>query len=191
MAVRESLLGIMTLGPVYGLQLHAELGSRAPHRWHTNVGQIYGTLDRLGKAGLVGRTGQTTEGFPLYSLTAEGQSVAHDWLYGASLVDAHDWNDVLDHVLIARSIDSVALSSVLGVYEQILTRDPAVSVKKSESHGGSFSTQNLAEAAERRFGDACLAWLGDVRRDMSSQSEPYGAHGFLTARNRRGRPVAG
>ena len=29
MAVRESLLGILTLGPAYGLQLHAELGARA------------------------------------------------------------------------------------------------------------------------------------------------------------------
>lgn len=53
MSVRDALLGILTLGPAYGLQLHAELGARAPHRAKTNVGQVYGTLDRLVTAGLV------------------------------------------------------------------------------------------------------------------------------------------
>jgi hypothetical protein len=56
MSVRDGLLSVLTLGPAYGLQMHAELASRAPHRKPVNVGQIYGdhrspdrpTADRSG-----------------------------------------------------------------------------------------------------------------------------------------------
>ena len=41
MSVRDGLLAILTLGPAYGSQLHAEFMGRAPHRKMVNVGQIY------------------------------------------------------------------------------------------------------------------------------------------------------
>ena len=68
-SVRDCLLAIMSLGPQYGLQLHAELTTRAPHRAATNVGQIYSTLDRLVRDAKVETGGQTADGLPLYQLT--------------------------------------------------------------------------------------------------------------------------
>lgn len=51
MSVRDGLLALLTLGPAYGLQLHAELLDRAAHRRRVNVGQIYSTLERLRERG--------------------------------------------------------------------------------------------------------------------------------------------
>jgi DNA-binding PadR family transcriptional regulator len=194
MAVRDALVGLLTLGPAYGLQLHAELAFRAPHRAHTNVGQIYGTLERLVTAGLVSRVGVTVEGFPLYELTSPGRSAAQTWLYGKSIVSATDWNDVLDHILIARAVDPEALEAVVAGYEVILTREP------DRAEGEVSDTTALASAAARRFSDAVLGWLGDVRREMSSSQgtndqntlleSPIPAHGYQLHRPKRGRPSA-
>ncbi|MET0888338.1 MAG: PadR family transcriptional regulator, partial [Mycetocola sp.] len=60
MAVKDGILAILSLGPGYGLALRDELVLRAPHRAELNVGQVYSTLDRLGRAGLIA-TGTTTE----------------------------------------------------------------------------------------------------------------------------------
>jgi hypothetical protein len=57
-SVRDGILAILSMGPAYGLQLHSELTSRAPHRKPVNVGQIYGTLDRLAKQGLIEPAGK-------------------------------------------------------------------------------------------------------------------------------------
>lgn len=192
MAVKEALLGILTLGPAYGLQLHSELRERAPHRSRTNVGQIYGTLDRLILAGLVSRLGETTDGLPLYSLTDSGHHRAEEWLTGRDVITVNDWPELLDRILLARSLDEGSLESVIGAYERILASD--LSEPASTDHGPS----TLLAAANARFHGAALAWLGDVRRDMSGrhglEAGPSGtassgvAHGYSANRPKRGRP---
>ena len=191
MAVREALLGILTLGPAYGLQLHSELCERAPHRERTNVGQIYGTLDRLVVAGLVQRIGETADGLPLYALTPSGNQTAVDWLSGATLVSATDWSELLDRILISRSLDDSFLESLVGAYEVLLTRDTGEPAPTGPGHS------TLLAAANARFQGAALAWLGDVRRDMSSRYKLHdgnsagpslAAHGYSAGRPKRGRP---
>jgi DNA-binding PadR family transcriptional regulator len=194
MAVKEALLGILTLGPAYGLQLHAELCQRAPHRSRTNVGQIYGTLERQIVAGLVVRFGETADGLPLYSLTEKGHEHAEGWLTGHDLTVVNDWPELLDRVLIARSLSGTFLEAIIGAYEIILTTErPTVSLP-----GQGLSA--LAAAATARFEGAALGWLGDVRRDMTHRSHlektdeqaddwlPAG-RGYNTDRPKRGRPA--
>ena len=182
MAVREALLGIMTLGPAYGLQLHAELCERAPHRAKTNVGQIYGTLERLVTAELVIRSGESVDRLPLYHLSSIGRIKAKAWLYGTDVVTAADWTELLDHIFIARSLNADALNSVVGVYEQILSK-----TSSSLSQAQNENTTMYA-AAQRLFAEAARAWLGDVRRDMGL-GETVRVRGYATLRPKRGRPT--
>jgi DNA-binding PadR family transcriptional regulator len=194
MAVKEALLGILTLGPAYGLQLHAELCERAPQRSRTNVGQIYGTLERQAAAGLVVRSGATADGLPLYSLTETGHERAKEWLMGHDLTVVNDWPELLDRVLIARSLNDTFLEAIIGAYENILTNErPTVALP---GHAQSA----LSAAATARFEGAALGWLGDVRHDMTQRSHlekidatvedwlPAG-HGYNTDRPKRGRPA--
>ena len=73
MSVRNGLLAVLTLGPAYGAQLHAELGDRLGHRRTVNIGQVYATLERLGVQGLVRAAGVTDDGLPLYRITDDGR----------------------------------------------------------------------------------------------------------------------
>ena len=191
-------MGIMTLGPAYGLQLHAELCGRAPHRARTNVGQIYATLERLVAAGTAQKSGATSDGFPLYSLTDKGQTQAQSWLVGETVMSFSEWSEILDHIMIARSLSDSALERVIGVYERILTRDPMQPALPANTG------QTMVDLAQQHIINAALAWLGDIRRDLSrrlTRSEDPAtdsrgaecdddiARGYLPHRPKRGRPA--
>src|SRR5215212_7482110 len=56
-SVRNALLALLEQGPRYGYQLRAEFEDRTGGTWPLNVGQVYTTLARLERDGLVeGRT---------------------------------------------------------------------------------------------------------------------------------------
>lgn len=176
MAVRESLLGLLTLGSAYGLQLHAELGTRAPHRAKTNVGQVYGTLDRLTTAGLVTHDGLTPDGLPLYALTPAGKNEALAWLRGDTLDGIPEWADLQDMVLVSSSIDSAAAEALLST---VLKLD----LLEAAPHESS-PAEILQHQAKQRYREAVQSWIGDVR---NAQIQPRA--GFALGRPKRGRPA--
>ncbi len=53
MSVRHALLALLSEGPKYGLQLRQEFEARTGDVWPLNVGQVYTTLQRLERDGLV------------------------------------------------------------------------------------------------------------------------------------------
>ena len=53
MSVKQALLALLEQGPMYGYQLRAEFEQRTGATWPLNVGQVYTTLARLERDGLV------------------------------------------------------------------------------------------------------------------------------------------
>jgi DNA-binding PadR family transcriptional regulator len=53
MSVRHALLALLSEGPKYGLRLREEFEARTGEVWPLNVGQVYTTLQRLERDGLV------------------------------------------------------------------------------------------------------------------------------------------
>ena len=53
MSIRHALLALLSEGPRYGLQLRQEFEERTGDVWPLNVGQVYTTLQRLERDGLV------------------------------------------------------------------------------------------------------------------------------------------
>ncbi|WP_028192864.1 PadR family transcriptional regulator [Salinispora pacifica] len=78
-AVRWGLLALFVDGPKYGYQLRTELDTRTGGSWAVNVGQIYTTLDRLVRDGLVATEGADAEGRELYMLTEPGRVALAEW----------------------------------------------------------------------------------------------------------------
>src|SRR6202012_3215532 len=58
MSVRHALLALLSEGPKYGLQLRQEFVARTGEVWPLNVGQVYTTLQRLERDGLVESVGE-------------------------------------------------------------------------------------------------------------------------------------
>lgn len=80
MSVRQSLLAILDQGPCYGYQLRAEFDRRTGSTWPLNVGQIYNTLDRLERDGLVEKGDVDEQGHVYWQITDAGAAEVRDWL---------------------------------------------------------------------------------------------------------------
>src|SRR6478735_4500458 len=80
MTVRQSLLAILDQGPCYGYQLRAEFSRRTGGTWSLNVGQIYNTLDRLERDGLVAKGDVDAQGHVYWEITDAGDAEVRDWL---------------------------------------------------------------------------------------------------------------
>ena len=80
MSVRQSVLALLAQGPRYGALLKNEFEQRTGGTWPLNVGQVYTTLARLERDGLVVAAGHADdEGRIAYRLTEAGRAAAGDW----------------------------------------------------------------------------------------------------------------
>jgi DNA-binding PadR family transcriptional regulator len=79
MSIRHGLLALLEQGPRYGYQLRTEFEARTGGTWPLNVGQVYTTLGRLERDGLVKPHGEDAEGHVFYALTDAGRIELRDW----------------------------------------------------------------------------------------------------------------
>jgi DNA-binding PadR family transcriptional regulator len=79
MSIRQGLLVLLTEQPAYGSQLRAEFERRTGGAWPLNIGQVYTTLSRLQRDGLVAELARRDDGTVLYELTPSGRETAAAW----------------------------------------------------------------------------------------------------------------
>ncbi|ARC56668.1 hypothetical protein AS850_06220 [Frondihabitans sp. 762G35] len=80
MSIRQSFLAILDQGACYGYQLRSEFERRTGSTWPLNIGQIYTTLDRLERDGLVERDDASSGDHVYYRITAAGHAEVTGWL---------------------------------------------------------------------------------------------------------------
>lgn len=181
MSVRSSLLAILTMGPAYGFQLHGELQSRTASRRNVNVGQIYGTLDRLVRQGAVESAGTTEDALPLYRLTGDGRDEAQAWLHSTESAPGEEWSDLVNRVLIASSLPAVDALAVVAAY-----RERWRAAVGDEPRSGQ---ERLAALADHSLASAALAWLVEAEAALAADPDSF-ARDFSAERPRRGRRPA-
>ena len=79
MSIRLGLLALLEQEPMYGYQLRAEFESRTGATWPLNVGQVYTTLSRLERDGLVEAAGRDDDGHAVYRITESGRDEVRSW----------------------------------------------------------------------------------------------------------------
>ena len=79
MTVKQALLALLAEEPMYGYQLRSEFESRTGSTWPLNVGQVYTTLTRLERDGLVTGAGEDGEGHVFYQVTEAGRAEVATW----------------------------------------------------------------------------------------------------------------
>ncbi len=79
MSVRQALLALLEQGPMYGYQLRSEFEQRTGATWPLNIGQVYTTLNRLARDGLVSGAGSDADGHVVYEVTDAGRDEVASW----------------------------------------------------------------------------------------------------------------
>lgn len=84
MSIRYSLLAILDAGPRHGYALKSEFEAATGNVWPLNVGQVYSTLSRLERDGLV-LVAEEDDGQKVYRISDTGRQELRQW-FGTPVV---------------------------------------------------------------------------------------------------------
>ena len=114
MSVRHALLALLSAEPKFGLQLREEFESRTGEVWPLNVGQVYTTLQRLERDGLIESDGSDDNGpQKRFRITADGTQALDDWLRTPPEAVPPPRDELVIKVLVALTVPDVDVHEVM------------------------------------------------------------------------------
>jgi DNA-binding PadR family transcriptional regulator len=121
MSVRHALLALLSEGPKYGLQLRQEFEARTGEVWPLNVGQVYTTLQRLERDGLVTSDDPEGEGPQKgYRITAAGGRDLARWLRTPPETAPPPRDELVIKVLVALGMPGVEVHELIQAHRRHL-----------------------------------------------------------------------
>ena len=113
MSVPHGLLALLDEGPRYGYQLRTDFEQRTGGTWPLNVGQVYTTLGRLERDGLVEPDGEDDEGRVVYRITRAGSAQVRDWFTSPVSVDGRPRDELAIKLAMAVTVPGVDVAAVV------------------------------------------------------------------------------
>jgi len=171
MSVRHALLALLYEGPKYGLQLRHEFEARTGEVWPLNVGQVYTTLQRLERDGLVASDDGERDGpQKAYRLTASGRSELTKWLTTPPGTETPPRDEIVIKVLVALTLPEVRVEEVVQVHRRHLLETMRDYTRLKERGGPDDLALALVVDAEIFRLEAMVRWLdaAEVRLQRSS-----------------------
>lgn len=113
MTIRHGLLALLERESTHGYGLKSTFEQSTSGTWPLNVGQVYTTLSRLERDGLVEPSGDGEGARRSWRITDDGRAALAEW-YATPVVDDPPSRDELAiKVLLAIAADSVDVSAIL------------------------------------------------------------------------------
>ena len=160
MSVRHALLALLSEGPKYGLQLREEFEARTGEVWPLNVGQVYTTLQRLERDGLVESDGEPDEGPQKgFRITAAGGDELAGWLRTPPDLASPPRDELVMKVLVATTVPGVDVHEVIQAHRRYLVQLMQQWTRIKEEEAGSDLNLALVVDAELFRLDAVVRWL--------------------------------
>lgn len=184
MSIRHSLLALLQEGPRYGYQLRGEFEERTGTTWPLNIGQVYTTLDRLERDGLVEKDGEGGERQVTYSITTNGRDEVTRWFAEPVAHSNPPRNELAIKLALAMTIEGVDVTAVVQAQRtasirslQAFTRQRRSAANDLEASSGNDAAWLLvldslifSTEAEVRWLDHCEGWVSaqaGVTRNVS------------------------
>jgi DNA-binding PadR family transcriptional regulator len=152
-SVKQGLLALLATEPMYGAQLRSEFEARTGGTWPLNVGQVYTTLARLERDGLVEAIGEDAEGRISYRLTRAGRAEVARWWVSPVTRENTPRDELVIKLALAVTVAGVDVHRVVQTQRTATLRhlqDLTRLKQRATTHH---------EAAEDGDGQVDLAWL--------------------------------
>jgi DNA-binding PadR family transcriptional regulator len=117
-SVPHALLALLKEGPKYGLRLQSEFEARTGEVWPLNVGQVYTTLQRLERDGLVETDGDGERSRKRYRITSVGEHELADWLRTPPDLVPPPRDELVIKVLVALQVPGTDIHEILQVHRR-------------------------------------------------------------------------
>jgi DNA-binding PadR family transcriptional regulator len=176
-SVRHALLALLAEGPKYGLQLRQEFEARTGEVWPLNVGQVYTTLQRLERDGLVESDDATDEGPQKgFRITEEGELELTGWLRTPPDFSSPPRDELVIKVLVAVGLPGVDVHEVVQVHRRYLVELMQQWTRLKEDESRLDLNFALVVDAELFRLDSLIRWLdtadGRLRRAATGDAVP-------------------
>ncbi len=173
MSVRHALLALLSEGPKYGLQLREEFVERTGEVWPLNGGQVYTTLQRLDRDGLVESDGADEGPQKGFRITAEGEAELAAWLHNPPDLSLPPRDELVIKVLVAMRLPGVDVHDVLQSHRRYLVQLMQEWTRLKEYAAERDLGFALAVDAELFRLDAVVRWLDAAEgRIKRASTEP-------------------
>ena len=163
MSVKHSLLALLSTGPMYGQQLRDEFERRTGELWPLNVGQVYTSLNRLERDGLVIPAESETEddNRRLYDITPAGTIELDLWLKSSEPMEIPPRDDIVMKIMIAVSIHPESSVETVQSHRRQLLQSMQSYARLKADGASTLATLMMCDAELFRL-EAAVRWLDSV-----------------------------
>ena len=193
MSVKASILAVLTMGECHGYQLRQEIESRTGGSWQINIGQVYSTLERLERDGLVEAIESNEQGQTRYRATEAGLVEAQDWLTSAIPSNAEARNELAMKLALAVTIPGCNVEKLVNAQrvQTMRTLQVLTATKREVDQADASELPWLLIADLNIFNcEAELRWLEHIEGTLArSLARGLNVTQELTATAKRGRPA--
>jgi len=177
MSIRHALLALLSEGPKYGLQLREEFEARTGEVWPLNVGQVYTTLQRLERDGLVESDGAGEDGPQKgFRITQDGADELAQWLRTPPDLASPPRDELVMKVLVAVRVPGTDVAEVIQAHRRYLVQLMQQWTRIKEEEAESDLGLALVVDAELFRLDAVIRWLdaadGRIKRAGTEPALP-------------------
>ncbi|HUJ07004.1 MAG TPA: PadR family transcriptional regulator [Streptosporangiaceae bacterium] len=180
MSVPHALLALLSEGPKYGLQLRQEFEARTGEVWPLNVGQVYTTLQRLERDGLVESDGPDGDGPQKgFRITAAGETELGRWLRTPPDLASPPRDELVMKILVAVRVPGTDVHEVIQAHRRYLVQLMQQWTRIKEVEAETDLSLALVVDAELFRLDSVVRWLdaadARLRRAAVEPPAPGGA----------------
>jgi DNA-binding PadR family transcriptional regulator len=118
MSVPHALLALLSEAPKYGQRLQSEFEARTGEVWPLNVGQVYTTLQRLERDGLVEAEGNGERARKQYRISTAGRRELAKWLRTPPDLVPPPRDELVIKILVALQVPGADVHEILQVHRR-------------------------------------------------------------------------
>ena len=189
MSVRHALLALLSEGPKYGLQLRQEFEARTGDVWPLNVGQVYTTLQRLERDGLVESDDVQDGPQKTYRIRDDGSVELDLWLHTPNTDMSPPRDELVIKILVALRLPGIDVPALLQSHRRQLVEAMQWYTHMKADEGHDVSLALLADSELFRL-ESIVRWLDTVDSRVKQLASPLPLGGVPIARAARRRQAA-
>jgi len=180
MSIRYGLLSLLRAGPMYGYQLRAGFEGVTGGMWPLNIGQVYSTLGRLARDGLVAAQAAGPNGQQPFALTEAGRREVEDWFLHPQPASERPRDGLSIKIALAMSTPGIDARAVIQRQRTATMRDLQEHTRLLAHDDADLAWRVVLERLLAEL-DAQLRWLdrcdelldaGLVARPVARPAEP-------------------
>jgi DNA-binding PadR family transcriptional regulator len=174
------MLALLSDRPSFGLQLQQEFESGTGSVWPLNVGQVYTTLQRLERDGLIEPVdGEAKSPQKDYRLTAAGHRELTDWLRTPAELEPPPRDELVIKVLVTLKVPNMDVHELLQIHRRHLVEVMRhYTHLKAEGSGGDLALALVVDAQLFRL-EGIVRWLDAADARLRQFSRANGDAGTI------------